>query len=90
MKFDWDERKRLKILNERNLDIAELTEAFLDPNGLEWHDLRREYGEPRFNLIAICRGRVYHIAFTIRGETIRIITAHKANERERRRYESRS
>jgi uncharacterized DUF497 family protein len=87
MKFDWDEQKRLKILSERNLDISDLTEAFLDPGGLEWRDLRRDYGEQRFNLIAKCRGKLYHFAFTFRGDKIRIITARRANERERRRYD---
>lgn len=31
--------------------------------------------------------RVFHVTYTLRGEVIRIISARKANERERKRYE---
>ena len=38
-------------------------------------------------MLARCNGRIYHVTFTMRGAVTRIISARKANQRERRRYE---
>ena len=50
-------------------------------------DKRRDYGAARFNMLARCEGRVYHVTFTTRGDLTWIVPARKANEREQRRYE---
>jgi uncharacterized DUF497 family protein len=38
-------------------------------------------------MLASVRGRIFHITYTERGAVTWIISARKANERERRRYE---
>ena len=38
-------------------------------------------------MLASCGGRLYHETFTMRGAVTRIISARKANQRGRRRYE---
>ena len=50
---------------------------------LERADDRRDYGEPRFLAFGEIEGRVLAIVFTWRGMTRRIISARKANPRER-------
>lgn len=60
---------------------------------IEWNtalvrvDSRKEYGEKRFQALGLLDGRLYLVAFTVRGDALRIISMRKANTREERRYE---
>ena len=87
MEFEWSPAKRDRTLAERGVDFSAVLVGFLDPNRKIARDFRRDYGEERFNMLARCDGRVYHVTFTMRGAVTRIISARKANQRERRRYE---
>jgi hypothetical protein len=49
-------------------------------------DTRKDYGEARFNMLALGEGRVFHVTYTMRGDVTWIISARKANKREQRRY----
>ena len=50
-------------------------------------DRRRDYGEDRYLLLGMIGGRAYVIVYTVRGATIRIISARKANTKEIAEYE---
>jgi uncharacterized DUF497 family protein len=45
-----------------------------------------DYGEPRFKLLGMVDGRVLFVAYTMRGDIIRIISAREAEPYERRLY----
>ncbi len=47
----WDEAKREKVFRERGIDFDELGRFFLDPGALTVEDKRRDYGEPRYNML---------------------------------------
>jgi uncharacterized DUF497 family protein len=47
---------------------------------------RRDYGEARYRAWGLIDGELYVLAFTPRGNTIRIISFRKANRREEKRY----
>jgi uncharacterized protein len=49
-------------------------------------DVRRDYGEVRFRLYGRVAARLFVIAYTRREAATRIISARKANARERERY----
>ncbi len=51
-----------------------------------WSDHRRDYGEERFRLYGRIAGRLFVIAHTRRDTVTRIISARKANARERDLY----
>jgi uncharacterized DUF497 family protein len=87
MEFEWSPAKRERTLAERGVDFSAVLAGFMDPNRKIARDLRRDYGEDRLNMLANCGGRIFHVTFTMRGATTRIISARKANQRERRRYE---
>jgi uncharacterized DUF497 family protein len=53
-------------------------------------DQRRGYGEARFQALGPISGRLHLLAFTMRGQRMRVISLRKANDRERRRYEQKS
>jgi len=86
--FGWTKAKRDKTLAERGIDFAAVTVGFLDPGRRIVRDVRRDYGEERFNMLAKCGGRLFHITFTMRDSVTWIISARKANDREQKRYEN--
>jgi uncharacterized protein len=49
-------------------------------------DDREDYGEERFTIIGMVENRLLFIAYTMRGESIRIISARGAEPHERRSY----
>lgn len=73
-------------LAERGVDFALVLVGFADPLRVIVEDDRWDYGEKRYNMLAGCDGRLFHITFTLRGGVIWIISARKANKREQRRY----
>jgi uncharacterized DUF497 family protein len=87
MEFGWDPTKRNRTLAERGIDFAGIFEVFSDPARRIAQDTRKDYGEARYNMLARCRGRLFHITFTQREDLTWIISARKANKREQRRYE---
>ena len=86
MEFEWDEEKA--ALNERKhgVPFPFATRVFLDENRLEWADTRRRYGEPRWITIGLIEGFEIAVAYTLRGDTIRLISARKAERHEREDY----
>jgi uncharacterized DUF497 family protein len=85
--FEWDERKRAWMLAQRGIDFVDVLGVLDDPRRLEVEDLRKDYGEHRFVILCPVEGRLLHVTWTPRGANRRIISARKANERERRVYE---
>lgn len=63
-------------------------EVFKDPFALEWIDDSQGAQEPRYSIIGLAESRLLFVAYTMRGEAIRIISARRAEPYERRRYHS--
>lgn len=80
--------QKRKRLAQRGFDFAYALSAFIDPNRLISHDRRWDYGEDRYQLLGSIEHRIFHVAYTLRGSRIRIISARKANEREVKHYEN--
>jgi len=87
MEFEWDEIKSEACFQERGFDFAHAAKAFCDPDRTIEIDDRHDYGEERYRLTGSIKGRLYVVVYTPRNQVIRIISAHKANQREIRRYE---
>jgi uncharacterized DUF497 family protein len=88
MKIDYPHPKRDVTLAERGLDMARAAEIFDGPT-LTVVDDRKDYGEIRQITIGFLDGRMVVMVWTQRGETRRIISLRKANEREQTTYASR-
>jgi len=61
-------------------------DAFKDPFAVEWLDAEQDPHEERYSMIGMAENRLLFVAYTMRGEKIRIITARKAEPYERRKY----
>lgn len=88
MNFEWDEAKSEACFEQRGFDFPHVARVFLDDRRVARSDVRFEYGEERFQLLGAVDGRVYQVAYTMRGQAIRIISARKANLREVKHYEN--
>lgn len=85
MEFEWDEEKRLVNIDKHGVDFLDVCRLFEEPY-LMFQDKRRDYGEVRSLAIGHVSARLMVIVFTKRQETIRIISARKANEREKEKF----
>ncbi len=85
MEFEWDENKRRINLREHGLDFADAYLAFTEDTFVITDD-REDYGEDRYILLGLMRERIVVIAFTVRGDVIRVISMRKANKREQKSY----
>lgn len=88
MDFEWDDAKAASNLEKHGISFEVAAKVFLDENAITIQDLRFEYGEERFITYGQIDGRIYVVVFTLDDERniIRLISARKANARERSRY----
>lgn len=85
MKIEFDQEKSEKNRLQRGLPF-EIVNDFAWESSLIWPDVRQNYGEDRLCAIGYIGKRLHHLTFTLRGDTIRIISLRKANYREISRY----
>ena len=88
VEFEWDEAKSDACFTQRGFDFAYVLRAFLDPDRVIRKDSRWDYGEDRYQLLGTIEGRVFFVAYTVRGTVMRIISARKANQKEVHDYEN--
>lgn len=88
MYFEWDENKNAINIHEHKIDFADVPTVF-DGSLLVEYDDREDYDEDRWRGIGMLKGiLVVVVVFTERDtDTIRIISARKANQYERKQYE---
>jgi uncharacterized protein len=84
--FAWNEAKSERYRRERGFSFGFVITAFADPDRRVEIDDRRNYGETRYRRYGRIAGRLFVVVYTLRGRTTWIISARKANARERRRH----
>jgi hypothetical protein len=87
LELEWDERKRQNALQRRQLDFADV-ERFEPESVRTEPDLRKDYGEPRFNSFGYLDSVLCTFCWTPRNGRVRIISMRKANDRERKKYQA--
>jgi len=91
VRFEWDADKAASNLRKHGVSFQTALRAFADPLALMEQD-RVEGGERRWRTVGLVEGwLLLVVAHTVwdevDGEVIRIISARRAQPRERRRYE---
>ncbi|MGV2831468.1 BrnT family toxin [Myxosarcina sp. GI1(2024)] len=95
MELEWDEQKNQTNIIKHGISFQEAQEVFKDPKLLTYVDDRFNYEEIR----ELSIGQLFLpeqpvivvlVVHTDRNEVTRIISARRANKKERRRYEQRS
>jgi uncharacterized DUF497 family protein len=86
--FEWDENKANANVIKHGVSFEEAAGVFADPSAVIFADGAHSDKELREILIGHSReGRLVLVCFTERGRAVRIISARRANQRERRDYE---
>jgi uncharacterized DUF497 family protein len=88
MKFEWDELKNTDCFVKRGFDFIFASQVFFDPDRFIKPDERTSCDEDRYQVMGLINARLYVVVYTPRENTIRIISARKANKREIYRYEN--
>ena len=86
MKFEWDENKNISNKKKHNINFNNEKEIFNDSDRVETQDLRKDYKEKRYIIIGRVLSALLVVVYTIRKNTIRIISARRANKKERDSY----
>ena len=87
MRFEWDEAKAETNLRNHGVSFESAKAAFRDTFAVEWLDDREDYGEDRFVMIGMTDEQILlFVAYTERGEQIRIISARRATQNEQVEY----
>jgi uncharacterized protein len=86
MQFEWNETKNELNRAKHGISFEEAT-VIWSGFWYAWEDTRRDYGEPRWLAIGqLSQHGAVVVTYTTRGEQIRIISARKANHKEREVY----
>ena len=85
-KFDWDPSKAERNLRERGIPFSAAYDFQID-TAITAVDDRQDYGEIRYRSFGYIEDRLHCLVFTLRGDTIRIISLRKANSSEVRAYD---
>lgn len=88
MNFDWDDNKRQSNIKKHGIDFIAAINIFDDRERIETIDDRHDYGEERIQVIGQAKPGILFVVYTQRdkGDTYRIISARKANRKERALY----
>ena len=85
MEFEWDEAKNEANIAKHGISFVGAVRIF-DGATLRYEDNRRVYGETRIIAIGMLNNQEIQLVYTIRGESMRIISARRAGRNERRTY----
>ena len=81
--FSWDEKKRTLNLAKHGIDFRD-AEIIFDGPLVTVEDMREDYGERRYIALGLLAGVVVSLAYSGRGDRIRIISIRKALKHEAR------
>jgi uncharacterized DUF497 family protein len=84
--FEWDEAKAADNYRNHGIAFDLAKRVFADPFAIDRLDDREDYGEDRFVILGMVDGRLLIVAYTIRNDIIRIISARGAEPHENRQY----
>ena len=87
MEFEWDENKRLANLEKHGIDFTVALLVFEDANRINYADDRKNYGETRIRTVGKIKNElIVSVINTDRNNKVRIISARRANQKEREDY----
>lgn len=86
MEIEFDPEKSARNVEVRGLPF-DLVADFDFDSALVARDTREDYGEDRFIALGLIGERLHVVAYTMRGDRLRVISLRKANAREVERYE---
>lgn len=88
VEFEWDQGNIEKNWERHRVAYVECEEVLLGGQFILSKDTAHSATEDRYRVLGKTDvGRILFVAFTLRGDKIRVITARDANKKERKAYE---
>lgn len=84
--FEWGDNKAIENYADHGVRFEMARDVFKDAFAVDWLDERVPYGEDRYAIIGMVENRLLYVAYTMRGDSIRLISARGAEPYEKRRY----
>jgi uncharacterized DUF497 family protein len=88
VEFEWDPAKSESTYRTRGFDFAYASRIF-QARFIESEDTRTDYGETRMKAVGQVGPDILAVIYTRRGAALRIISARRANRKERAQWQSR-
>ena len=89
MTYEWDPAKAAANLRNHGVSFAEAASVFLDTMALTFDDPDHAEEDREITIGVSTRQRVLFVSHCARGDRIRMISARKATQRERKQYAER-
>ncbi len=86
LNFEWDPVKTASNVTRHGVSFTLAMRVFENLDRIERHDGRDDYGEDRFVTVGLVGDKRLTVPYTMRGDTIRIISARKATRNEHLEY----
>lgn len=88
IKYEWDENKNKENIRKHKISFESAKHVFEDEFCIIEYDRKNSTNENRYKAIGEISGKYFLlcVAFTDRGDVIRIISARPANKSERSEY----
>jgi uncharacterized protein len=86
LSFEWSEEKAASNLAKHGVSFELAARVFFDLDRIERHDGCNDYGEDRFLAVGLVGGVELTVAYTMRDDTIRIISAGRSERHEQNAY----
>ena len=88
MRLEWDARKARENLRKHGVSFEEASSVFFDPLSVTGDDPDHSAGERRFVTFGVSSsGRLLVVAHAETGDAIRIISARRTTQAEKKLYE---
>ena len=86
MDFSWDEEKAESNKRKHGISFETAMQVFFDPYRIDEYDADHSGYEDRWLTIGCADPKILFVVYTERHETIRVISARRANKDEERNY----
>ena len=88
MNFEWDENKAASNLKKHGVSFDEAKTVFNDPLYIDFYDPDHSDREDRYIMMGMSlQNRLLLVAYTERGDSIRLISARETTRTEQKLYE---
>lgn len=86
VKYEWDKNKNISNGKKHGISFETASGIFSNNDNCTFQDTRKDYGEPRFNTVGKLLASLFSVIWTPRADRKRIISARRANSKERGQY----
>ena len=86
LRFEWNDDKAVSNLTKHGVSFELAARVFLDLGRIDRYDGRDDYGEDRFLTVGLVGDVELTVAYTMRDDTIRIISARRSERHEQNEY----